>query len=521
MVNFVPQINRQRYLDKARGCWTGKNIGGTLGAPFEGRREMNDVSFYTQKLSGTPVPNDDLDLQLIWLIAAEACGIYNLNERILGEYWLNYITGAWNEYGVCKNNLRNGLIPPLSGSCNNEKWKNSNGAWIRSEIWACTFPGCPDEAAYFAYCDACCDHAGEGIWSAIFTAALESAAFVVDDIRRLIEIGLAKIPSDCRTAQIVRLVCQCFDRQDDYRMTRQAVVEAVSDLGWFQAPGNLGFVLIGLLYGQQDFGRSICLAVNCGDDTDCTGATVGAILGILDGRSGLPGEWIEPIGEGIRTCSVGTFDDYGRMNLPKTLAELTERVFLLAEEAQRQNPFLPQFNDAPDDLPLAYIEQLTSSRKVAEKVWTRKPYEVIFDLPVGKLAVEYENGPTVIAGEEKKLTLQMLDVISQDITVAVKLLIPDDWSISPCREVMVSACDYEIAPITVKIVPARLSEAFYYLPLEIRLSDRFYRFTVYLPMQQESCVSFTHQFRNNSFYDTVDQRKLRVARNVQTTLTSR
>jgi hypothetical protein len=27
-------INEVEYRDKVRGCWTGKNIGGTLGAPF-------------------------------------------------------------------------------------------------------------------------------------------------------------------------------------------------------------------------------------------------------------------------------------------------------------------------------------------------------------------------------------------------------------------------------------------------------------------------------------------------------
>ena len=62
-------INRREYRDKVLGCWTGKNIGGTLGAPMEGRREMFDVTFYTQNLRGNPVPNDDLDLQLAWLRA--------------------------------------------------------------------------------------------------------------------------------------------------------------------------------------------------------------------------------------------------------------------------------------------------------------------------------------------------------------------------------------------------------------------------------------------------------------------
>ena len=185
------QINIYEFRDKVLGCWQGKNIGGTLGAPMEGTRQLGDISFYTQETAGRPAPNDDLDLQLVWLLAVEQNGAYRLNERILGEYWMRYITGPWNEYGTAKGNIAAGLCPPLSGFCNNAEWQNSNGAWIRSEIWACLFPGAPDEAARFAWMDACVDHCGDGIYAEIFTAALESAAFVEQDLLRLIDIALA------------------------------------------------------------------------------------------------------------------------------------------------------------------------------------------------------------------------------------------------------------------------------------------------------------------------------------------
>ena len=81
-----------RYLEQLRGCWLGKNIGGTLGMPFEGSKEMNDAAFYVQDLDGTPEANDDLDLQLVWLLAAEEHGVYHLNPEIMGEYWLNHLS---------------------------------------------------------------------------------------------------------------------------------------------------------------------------------------------------------------------------------------------------------------------------------------------------------------------------------------------------------------------------------------------------------------------------------------------
>ena len=122
-------------------------------------------------------------------------------------------------------------------------------------------------------------------------------------------------------------------------------MEDSSDIGWFQAPGNLGFAVLGLLYGEGDFGRSVALAVNCGDDTDCTAGTVGAILGIINGRSGIPEKWCAPIGDGIRTCSIENVGRTCLLNVPATLTELTDRVVCCAELAAFEDPELLAFSD--------------------------------------------------------------------------------------------------------------------------------------------------------------------------------
>ncbi|MBE3559088.1 MAG: ADP-ribosylglycohydrolase family protein [Ktedonobacteraceae bacterium] len=96
-------------------------------------------------------------------------------------YWLTHIGYNWDEYGLSRTNLRLGLLPPVSGAYNN--WfKHCMGSPIRSEIWACVAPGVPSLAARFAYEDAICDHAGsEGVFGSLFNAAVESAAFVVEE----------------------------------------------------------------------------------------------------------------------------------------------------------------------------------------------------------------------------------------------------------------------------------------------------------------------------------------------------
>lgn len=500
------QLSLERYYDKVLGCWTGKNIGGTLGAPFEGQREMNDVKFYVQDLKGKPAPNDDLDLQLIWLLAAERFGIFNINERILGEYWLSHITGPWNEYGVCKANMRNGLTPPLSGSCNNDQWRYSNGAWIRSEIWACVFPGSPDEAANFAYFDACCDHSGEGIYAELFTAAMQSAAFVLDNVREVIEVGLARIPADCRIARVVKLVCDHYDKGGDFASARAAVVKDSEDLGWFQAPGNIGFVIIGLLYGEGDFGRSVCLANNCGDDTDCTAGTVGALLGIMMGRSGIPSEWIAPIGEDIVTCSIATYNNSNCLQLPGTLAELSDRVVKLALAAMREHPALPRIAPGGDKLSAEYQGKLKDGKAVSGRIWNKSPFEMTFELPFGRLMVDYEGGPEVMPGEPKTLKLKIAEIRSVDQLASVKALLPETWRAEPSAECRFIIQMVKTGEGKITVIPGEFNEAYYYLPLEIRIADRFNPYIVYLPLQKRGAVNHQMPQVCQNFFDNNNRR---------------
>ena len=158
---------------------------------------------------GAPA-NDDLDLQIAWLAAVERYG-RQVNASILGDYWLSYIIPNWVEYGTGKANLRAGLVPPMAGYVDNT-YKDSCGCFIRSEIWACLAPGHPEIAAKYAYEDAIVDHAGEGMLGEIFFAAVESAAFVESDPRKLIDIGLSYIPQESKVAGCIRLAVECYDQ---------------------------------------------------------------------------------------------------------------------------------------------------------------------------------------------------------------------------------------------------------------------------------------------------------------------
>lgn len=318
-------LKREELLDKIHACWIGKNIGGTIGGPYEAVQEILDVKGFTSE-KGEPLPNDDLDLQLIWLGAMEEVGPSALTAANLGEYWINYIPACWNEYGIGKINMQGGMVPPLCGEFHNEEWRHSNGAWIRSEVWACMAPGFPEIARKYAFMDACIDHGmGEGTYAEQFTVTMESLAFNGGSIRSILEESLEAIPADCRVAKSVRRVMEGYDRGEDWKDVRNALAEMDKDIGCFQAPANVGYAVLGLLYGEGDFKKSMLTAVNCGDDTDCTAATVGAFLGILYGSKGIPADWAEYIGDEIITISLDR--SWRRLDEIKTCTDLTNRVF--------------------------------------------------------------------------------------------------------------------------------------------------------------------------------------------------
>lgn len=80
-------FDKKTLHDRIYACWIGKNIGGTLGTPYEGSREMHDITGFASK-EGEPLPNDDLDLQLAWLRAVDELGPQNINSdagRILDQ----------------------------------------------------------------------------------------------------------------------------------------------------------------------------------------------------------------------------------------------------------------------------------------------------------------------------------------------------------------------------------------------------------------------------------------------------
>jgi len=303
------------------------------------------LTFY-DPLPSKAAPNDDLDLQLVWLKMLEDAGV-DPSVRTFAEYWSRYARRyPWNEYGFFMRNFARGLRPPVAG-CFENYFVDEMGSPIRSEIWACLHAGDPQAAARMAWKDSAVDHTGgEGMNGEMFWAAVQAAAFVEKDPVTLIRIGLSMIPLSSHLARSIREAVWCHRNRLTWGDARQRIATRFAGIQPCNAVPNAGFTIIGWLYGT-DFGDRLCKAVNCGYDTDCTGATLGALLGILEGTGGIPGKWHDPVGDAIVLHWLT-----GPCSPPATLDELTERTIALAEKvaAGKGDVAFGGATDLPKDL---------------------------------------------------------------------------------------------------------------------------------------------------------------------------
>lgn len=502
-------MNIKEYRNKVKGCWLGKNIGGTLGAPFEGYRAVHDIDFYTQHtLHQGVAPNDDLDLQLVWLNAAECYG-RNINASILGEYWLTYVTGNWSEYGAGKSNMANGLQPPLSGWYNNHN-RNSDGAFIRSEIWACLMPGRPEMAVMYAYEDAIVDHFGEGVYGEIFTTAIESAAFVENDTNTLIDIGLSYIPKESVTTAAVNLVRECYRNGLDWKAARKKLLQTIpcafgtiwedkdnlpepdipEGTPGYDLPANIGLFVLGWLYGEGDFGKSICIAAGCGEDGDCTAATLGSILGIIMGAESLPEKWTEPIGDQIKTISLNL--TMHLLKVPATVTELTDRVCKLMPT------FLSKHYDIEDNGSIEIVMQ------EKDKLMCKKVYKATFvsenfkdmlnvNMPVirdentyMKAAVHCKNGINIANEQAIEFYIEVMNRLLCQQWLNIRIFMPDEWECSAGREFTINldqpGAGFGKEETSIKITPHSITAAKTTIVMEIGSVGKLTKMYIPIPL---------------------------------------
>ena len=337
----VSRPNDKVMLDKMKGGWFGRICGCYLGKPVEGVRMLNmakiltrtgndpmhryidleeiekidlsDISFPIQQRAYpkdfNKMPSDD-DTNYM-LIAYEVLRRFgrNFTSDDVAEVWLS--TQTKHAYCTAERvayiNLINGYAPPASGEYKNA-YREWIGAQIRSDFYGYINPGDPETAAEMAYRDARVSHVKNGIYGSMWVAAMIAEAYVTDDVKRIIKAGLSQIPSTSRLHQsIVNIIAKYesgVSAEDCISDIRTRWNEDFS-YDWCHTISNAEIVAAALLYGNKDYGKSVCLAVGACFDTDCNGATVGSVIGTVIGYDMIPEYWKERVHDTLESSLAG------------------------------------------------------------------------------------------------------------------------------------------------------------------------------------------------------------------------
>lgn len=329
--------------DRVYGAWVGRCIGCLLGKPVEGWRrpkmhgylkDLNrwpladyfrvDVAtsavrekyhlesdwsarFFADRLDHMP-EDDDTNYTTAGLAILKKHGP-DFTPTDVANFWMSdlpLLHTCTAERVAYRNFSR--LIPPPQSAAFRNPYREWIGAQIRADFWGYAAAGNPALAAEFAWRDACISHVKNGIYGEMWVAAMTAAAFVTDDIPTIIRAGLAQIPEKCRLADAIESILEWQEVEVDYDTAAYRVHEIWDenrDHDWCHTISNAMIVAVGLLWGEHDFAKTICRAVQSCFDTDCNGATTGSLLGILHGRKALPSNWVNQIHDTLHTSVTG------------------------------------------------------------------------------------------------------------------------------------------------------------------------------------------------------------------------
>ena len=338
---------------KINGAWFGRICGCMLGKPIEGIRTDELIPFlketdnypmhryiykselsneilskykfpfasrmYADETDGMPV-DDDTNYTVLAQLIIEKYG-KDFTPYDVSRAWLDYQpkSAYCTAERVAFCNFVKGYVPPESAIYKNP-FREWIGAQIRADYFGYINPGNPELAAEMAWRDASISHTKNGIYGEMFVAAMLAVAAETDNFEDIIKGGLAQIPYTSRLYEAVTEVLNGFKNGVSQKETFNNIHKKYDEYtghGWCHTISNAMIVTAALLYGNGDYGKSICMAVETGFDTDCNGATVGSIIGMARGIDNIPETWTKPINDTLHTSifGVGTVKISDRIQL--------------------------------------------------------------------------------------------------------------------------------------------------------------------------------------------------------------
>ena len=353
----VRQPRPRELADRILGGWLGRIAGCNLGKPVE------DGDFWTPARIRTyleladayplrdyipaldPMPSgfrlreswpettrgrvqgsardDDIDYSILGVWLMERYG-FQLTPSLVGNAWLSflpYLRVFTAERAVLVNLLHN--VPIESVGETRNPYREWIGALIRADVVGWALPGQPGSAAQLVHSDASLSHRCNGIYAAMWAAALVSCASVAATVGEAVEQSLDYVPIRSRLAEALSGVQELHRTGYTWEAAVEELRARFGQYSWVHSINNACLITAGLLWGDGDFTTTVGYVVQGGWDTDSNAATAGSVAGTVLGAAELPRHFIEPLQDRTRSAVFG-YDN-------SRISELARRTIALAE----------------------------------------------------------------------------------------------------------------------------------------------------------------------------------------------
>jgi hypothetical protein len=214
----------------------------------------------------------------------------------------------WHANQAARYNILQGMAPPASGHWLNNPHADCIDYQIEADFAGLMSPGMPNTASRISDGIGHIMNHGDGWYGGVYVGAMYALAFTYKDIRKIVTDALRVIPPDAAFRQCISDVINWHGMYPgDWKRTWFEVQKKwTSDIGCpdgvynpfnIDAKVNAAYVVMGLLYGNGDFSKTLEIATRCGQDADCNPSTAGGILGALIGYEAIPAYWKQGLKE--------------------------------------------------------------------------------------------------------------------------------------------------------------------------------------------------------------------------------
>lgn len=348
-------------MDKIRGGWYGQTIGCTYGGPtefkYKGGIIMDEIPipWYDDYIYDTFVEDpglyDDVYMDLTFLETMLRYGS-DAPARMYAEAFAGADYKLWHANQAARYNILNGRGAPESGHWMYNPHADDIDFQIEADFIGMLYPGGINKASVLSDRIGHIMNYGDGWYGGVFIGAMYTLAYVCDDIPTVVTEALKTIPEGTKFHNTISDVIRFWKKypRDWKQCWFEVTNRHANDVGcpegvWngfnIDATINSAFVVIGLLYGEGDFYRTMDIATRCGNDSDCNPASAAGILGVMYGYDAIPDYWkkgAERIKDIPFPYTTLTLEDVCRSNYELVLADCNEggtgRIFFNVEKPE-------------------------------------------------------------------------------------------------------------------------------------------------------------------------------------------